>query len=141
MATKTTKGRARSAPNLSAAVRFVDELIQLELKLDREETKLKPLRDRVTKLREDLVSLYGAARLDGLKTRHGSVSRVERRVFKISDWDEFFAYCKRKGNDDLLGRSLSGEAIKARLSDGKVVPGVAQVTLESIRINKTKARR
>jgi hypothetical protein len=142
MATKkTTKKRAAPKPKVDEMVAHVDTLIKLELKLERERAKLKPMEEEVKKLRDDLIALYGVSKLDGIKTKLGSCSKVERTVYQVEDWDAYFAFARKASNQDLLQRGVSQAAVRDRLADGKTVPGVKPMVIESIRINKSAARK
>jgi len=140
-AKKATKKRAKPKAKVEDMVTHVDQLIKMELKLERERGKLKPLEEEVKKLRDDLIALYGVSKLDGIKTKLGSCSKVERTVYKVADWDAFFAYARRTKNQDLLQQGVTQAAVRDRLENGQTVPGVEPMQVESIRINKTAARK
>ncbi len=72
------------------------------------------------------------------KATHAQGSIVKRTVFSVEDWDEFFQFAKRKGNEDLFQKSCSSTAIREREEDGIKVPGIKKFTKVSISVTKLR---
>lgn len=111
------------------------------------------LRERRLKLQEQIKELkereeelegriFHALREAGVTSARGSkatVSIKREEVPTIEDFDAFFAYAKRKGNSDLLPKRVSTTAWRARMQEGKTVPGVKGFTRVSLQVTKTRS--
>ncbi len=96
------------------------------------EAVVSELADQERKMREDVLGLMGTNKTVGNEKL--TVTKTQSTVYKIEDWEAVFAYAKRKGNDDIVQRRVSTEAIKARFERGVEVPGVEAIKVESLRV-------
>ena len=72
----------------------------------------------------------------GVAGKLARVTVVKKEVPQVEDWDKFYAYIKKTGSFELLGRSLSAPAIKERWEAKKAVPGVKAFDVVTISLNK-----
>lgn len=142
MAAKKVPARKPATPKEKAPpvsiMRKVEELASLEYKLSVADAKLQPSRDKAVELREDLFALFGKAKLDGLKCKHGTFSIVATTYPDLEDKEALLRYAKLKGNADLLTVGLNSKAWRARLDAGKAVPGVKEGERKSLRFTPSK---
>lgn len=64
------------------------------------------------------------------------VSVVPKSVPQVTDWDEFWAKFKVARDRDLIQKRLSSTAVAARWESGKHVPGVEEIEILTLSINK-----
>lgn len=93
-------------------------------------------------VREYLMGLTTEQDIDGARgrTSGASVSITRTLVPVLKDWPTFFAFAKRKGNEDLFQNSVSSPAWRERLKDGKPVPGVEPFERVALRLNPSRSR-
>jgi hypothetical protein len=104
------------------------------------EVKLQPLAEQEKALREHLINTFKKDELNGSRGSGLVASIVTTRSPKIGDWEKFWAFAKKKGNDDLLPRSISSAAWRARVEEGRTVPGVEIFTNTGLRIGVDKKK-
>ncbi len=61
---------------------------------------------------------------------------TNKETYVVDEWDDFYAYAKRKGNEDLLQHSCASAAVKAREEEGKKVPGVRKNVYTYLSVRK-----
>lgn len=64
------------------------------------------------------------------------VSVVPKSVPQVTDWDEFWAKFRVARDRDLIQKRLSSTAVAARWEAGKNVPGVEEIEILTLSINK-----
>jgi hypothetical protein len=77
--------------------------------------------------------LQNASSIAGISAR---VSLEPRTVPTVGDWDAVFRFIKKTGKFELLQRRLSDAVVKELWDDGKKVPGVGQLEITVLSINK-----
>lgn len=102
--------------------------------------KLQPLADEEKKLREHMITSFKKTELRGANGSGLSTTILETPVPVLKDWKKFLAFCKRKGNDDLLKSSVATKAWRERIDAGKKVPGVEVFNAVSLRVTQVKAK-
>lgn len=103
------------------------------------EVKLQPLNAREKALREHIFDTF---KKDDLKGARGSgllISIATTVVPQLKDWNAFWAFAKKKGNEDLLPRSVASPAWRERYNEGKKVPGIETFTNTTMRISADKS--
>lgn len=69
----------------------------------------------------------------------GSVARVTlvpKTVPTVGDWDAVYRFVKKTGNFGLLQKRLNDALVKEYWDDGKKIPGVGQLEVTTLSINK-----
>lgn len=111
-------------------------IAKLQTDIDNLSAQLAPFQAEYGALREYMIAQFKKDDLNGAKGSGRSVSIVKSVVPQLEDWDSFFKYAKKKGNEDLLPRNVSTDAWRERVNAGKEVPGVNTFTRIGLRINK-----
>ena len=114
------------------------ELAKVRALKERAETKVTPLAEREVALRNHLLNTFKKDDLNGEKGSGLAIAIVTTKQPKVADWDAFFAFAKRKGNDDLVNRAVNSAAWRARVEEGKAVPGVEIFQNISLRVSSSK---
>ena len=114
------------------------ELAKVKALKEKAETKVQPLAERESALRNHLLSTFKKDDLNGAKGSGLAISIVTTKSPKVADWDAFLVYAKKKGNDDLLNRAVNSAAWRERTEAGKAVPGIEVFTNVSLRVSASK---
>lgn len=64
------------------------------------------------------------------------VSVVVKAVPQVKDWDAFHKYVQKNNAWDMLGKTISKEAITSRLDDKKKLPFIEMFNTVSLSVNK-----
>ena len=123
---------AKKKPELSPVDAAVERLMAAVRKRKEADAVAAQLAEVERAAREDVLALMGTTR--SLTYDAITVTRLVSTVYRIDDWDVVFAFAKRKGNDDIVQRRVSTEAIRARMERGVEVPGVTGAQVESLRV-------
>lgn len=100
--------------------------------------KIKPLAEEEAALRDHMIRTFKKDELSGVKGSGRSLSIFNVPVPVLKDWRKFFRFASKKGNDDLLNRSVNSEAWRARVDAGKSVPGVETFNRVGLRVTRIK---
>ena len=103
--------------------------------------KLKPLAEEEKALREHLINKFPKDKLKGARGSGLSLNIFPVRIPQIEDWAKFFAFAKKKGNEDLLPQSIARDAWKQRADAGKTVPGIKIFATNVLRVTKDKGEK
>ena len=133
--TKKAKAKKRPVKKVKVAnkrpgtvAKDVNQLLDLKRKLDLENAKLKPLKDKYTKLEEDVLHRYTAEELSSVKTKKGLVARTETTVPDLTDFLAFWEYAKAQNAPELFRKQVNNEAWREHVEKGQAVPGVEGFT-------------
>jgi hypothetical protein len=113
----------------------VESLVQTYLTLRKEREMLKAeYESEDSELKQDMECIEAAlldvcnkTNVNGLKTRHGSVTRQVKDRFFCTDWDNFKKFVEAEGSLDLLERRIHQRNFKEFMSERKgdgLPPGV-----------------
>jgi hypothetical protein len=147
MATKKTVPPKADAQELVTGYRpakgttlgeIIDELGRRYLKRKDADAAAEKLKKQEDVVREYLLALAHDQDINGARGSIASVAVSTADVPTVEDWDAFFAFCKKKGNDDLLQRSVSSPAWRERIKDKKAVPGTGTFQRTTLRLNMLK---
>jgi len=75
-------------------------------------------------LKEYIINTLPKTETSGVSGKVANVKVVVKDVPQVKDWDAFYKHIKKTGDFDLLSRSISKQAVEARLDAKKKVPGV-----------------
>lgn len=100
--------------------------------------RLAPYTKEEAALREHMIAAFKKDQLKGAKGSGRSLSIVTQVVPNLTDWPSFFKFASRKGNDDLLQRSVKTDAWRERVDAGKEVPGVTSFTRVGLRVDRVR---
>jgi len=114
----------------------IDKLFLMKLEIDREEVKIKKLKDKYEKVREAVYNKVSKEDLDGGKGKLAKVSLVRTESPSIEDFDKFFKFVIRNKSKDLIARKVNSKAWRERLEAGKKVPGVEKFVKITMRLSK-----
>lgn len=115
-------------------------LVKLQEMADAISIKLAPINKEEAALREHMIEAFKKDQLQGARGSGRSLSVISVAVPVLKDWKKFFRFASKKGNDDLLPRSVSSTAWRERVDNGKFVPGVESFTRVGLRVNKIKGK-
>ena len=110
------------------------ELARVRAKREAAEAKVAPLAEREAAIKAHLLDRFAKDELSSARGSGLALAVVTTKSPKVVDWDAFFAYARRKGNGDLLQRSVSSAAWRERAEAGVQVPGVDVFTNVSLRV-------
>lgn len=106
--------------DLSACIK---RLRQLKDQLEANDVKILPLSQEHAALYAYLIDHFNTKQLDGTKAHGLSLTVVPHEYPNLKDWPKFLAFALKKGNDDLLQRSVNIPAWRERQRAKKLVPG------------------
>jgi hypothetical protein len=110
------------------------ELSRVMKSIEKYEAQTAPLYAREKELREHLLNTFTKTELEGAKGSGLSVAIVRSVVPQIDNWDEFFKFAVKKGNQDLIQRSISSPAWRERVNNEVAIPGVSSFTRVALRV-------
>jgi helix-turn-helix protein len=113
----------------------VESLVETYLTLRKEREMLKAeYESKDSELKQDMEHIESAlldvcnkTNVNGLKTRHGSVTRQVKDRFFCTDWDNFKKFVEAEGSLDLLERRIHQRNFKEFMSEREgegLPPGV-----------------
>lgn len=102
--------------------------------------KVDELKAQEQELEGEIFSALKASEVTSATGSVATVSVTESEVPTLEDFDAFFAYAKRKPNQDLLPQRVSTTAWRARHAAGKTVPGVKAFKRVSLSITKKSSK-
>ena len=108
-------------------------LSELKRKQEKEREQLEV---NLKAIEEHLIATLPKSEANGVAGRKARVQIFTAAVPKVADWDKLYSHIKKTGSFDLLGRSLSKEAVWARWERKKSVPGVETFDVVKVSINK-----
>jgi hypothetical protein len=109
-------------------------------RIDGMEAQLAPVKKQESALREHMIATFAKEKLRGARGQSRSLSVVSQVVPVLEDWAAFFKFASRKGNDDLVQRSVKVDAWRERVEAGKQVPGTGSFTRVSLRVERIKEK-
>lgn len=116
-------------------------LAKLQDMQDEINIKLAPIAKEEAAIREHMIEAFKKDELNGVRGSGRSLSITSTPVPVLKDWSKFFKFAMRKGNDDLLPRSVSSTAWRERVEQGKMVPGVESFNRVGLRVNRIKGEK
>ena len=116
-------------------------LAKLQNEQDAIAAKLAPIAKEEAALRDHMLEQFKKEELNGARGSGKSLSITKINVPVLKDWKKFFKFASRKGNRDLLPRSVSTTAWRERVEAGKQVPGVEMFTKIGLRVNTIKEKK
>lgn len=116
----------------------LDRLAELRTALAALNLKVAPLAAEETALRDHLLGVMMTQGLNSVRGAGLAVARTETVVPNLADWDTFWAFAKRRGNEDLLQRAVSSPAWRARVEAGRDVPGVTAFKRVALRVSAAR---
>ena len=108
-------------------------------KLEELGAMFQPINKEVEALRAHMLDNFKKSELDGMKAYGQSLALIKTVVPTIANFGEFLKYAMKKGNEDLLQKSVNTPAWRERMNDGKQVPGVKPFDRVALRITKVQS--
>lgn len=135
MTTEKAKAALKIPATVGAAIDFLAKIRDERKAI---EAKAAELKERETRIEDELFQRFKKADLDGArgKVAQASVSRDD--VPTIADWDKFAAYVLRTKALELLQRRVGVEAVRERWAAKQTVPGVTAFTRVRLHLTKLK---
>ena len=87
-------------------------------------------------LEEHFIATLAADQSTGVQGARARVQVTTSAVPQVSDWPKFYAYIKRTGSFELLGRGLSRQAITERWEAKKEIPGMGRFLSKKVSCTK-----
>lgn len=112
-----------------------EALVETYLTIRRERENLKAsfekedaaMKEQMERIEAALLDLCNQTNTNGLKTRHGTVTRQIKDRFFCTDWDNFKKFVETNGSIDLLERRIHQRNFKEFMAERKdegLPPGV-----------------
>lgn len=115
---------------------MIDKYIRLDDAVKEVDVKLKKAKEKRTECADFILSRYVKEDIRSARGKLGQISRTERNVPSVFDWDKLCAYVKRHNAFELLQKRVTQEAYKERVDAGKKVPGVEIFTKIGLSISR-----
>lgn len=135
MAGKST-GRAKALPKTIGGC--LQRLAVLQEQLEELDARRSPIAEEETRIRDYMFESFKKDELSGAKGSGLQCSLAETTVPTLVDFKKFLSYAMKKGNEDLLQKSVNTPAWRERLEAGKKVPGVDSFKRVSLRVGKVR---
>ena len=87
-------------------------------------------------LEEHFIATLAADQSTGLQGARARVQVTTSAIPQVADWPKFYAYIKRTGSFELLGRGLSRPAITERWDAKKEIPGMGRFLAKKVSVTK-----
>lgn len=87
-------------------------------------------------LKEHLINVLPKSEASGVSGKTANVKIVTKEIPQVKNWPSFYAFVKRNGAFELLGKRLVDSAVKERWEAGEKVPGVESFTAVTVSITK-----
>ena len=127
-----------------------EALVETYFTIRREREKLKAeyesqdseLKADMEKIEATLLAVCNETNTNGLKTRHGTVTRSVKERFFCTDWDNFKKFIETDGSIDLLERRIHQKNFKEFMSERKddgLPPGVNALREYDITVRKASS--
>ena len=100
------------------------------------EAELADLVNEFKVLQEHLINTLPKSQSTGVSGVLATAKITTDQVPTVEDWDKLYAFIKKTGSFDLLGRSLSATAVKERWDAKKAVPGVGTFNVVKLSLVK-----
>lgn len=104
----------------------IQQYVQLRDKIkeldDEHKQKMKPYRETLEKLNNDLLDRLNQAGVDSMSGAHGTFYRTEKASASIADMDTFWAYVVTQGDFDLVDRKANVTAVKKHIEEHNMPP-------------------
>lgn len=114
----------------------IDQLYGMrEARLDLSK-KVDEMKSQEAALSEYITTQFEKSKIDGAKGDIATAAIKRSVSAKVEDWDKFVGYVVKNKAFDLLHRRVTVEAAKARWTEGKEIPGVSQIPVESLSVSK-----
>lgn len=114
------------------------KLAELEIELAQKMAALKPLKDKIEKMRDKQCADMVEAGISSIQTEYGRLGVTTRTVASVTDWAAFDAYAIRKKAPELYQRRVNLTALRERSDAGEMVPGVIFDVVSSLTFSKGK---
>jgi hypothetical protein len=103
------------------------------------EAQIEDIESKMALVSEQLMLLIKENNAAGLKTEHGTVSRIVQRRFWVADWDAFAEFIDKHGSIDLLERRISQNNFAAFLEENpELTPPVNADSKYVLRVTPTR---
>jgi len=118
-----------------------DALYKIKEELSALNRKIKDLEEQRGELIKHAHKQLNKAHITSVKGRYGQISKTERDIPIIEDWDAFTKYVARTKSFDMLQHRVGEAAIKARWEEGKEIPGIGVFTNVGLSITKVPTKK
>jgi hypothetical protein len=109
----------------------------------RYEAEDEELKDAMTEIESDMLSICNESNMNGFRTTHGTVTRQVKERYFCTDWDNFKKFVELEGSIDLLERRIHQKNFKEFMSEHKddgLPPGVNAMREMAITVRKATER-
>lgn len=133
------EGTAKPVPVPVKLGDAIDKLMALRNARKKLTREAKDARATESKFEDAILLKFKKSELEGArgKTAQASVSRVDYPT--ITDFAKLAAYIVKNRAVDLVQRRLSADAVRARWSDGKEIPGIGHFNKVTLHLSKAAA--
>ena len=91
-------------------------------------------------LRAHIIEVLPKSETTGVSGKLANVQVQTKVVGTVEDWDELWKYIFQTKSTDLIGKRLVQEAVDARWSENKVIPGVKSFNAIKLSLTKVKVK-
>jgi len=105
----------------------------LELLLD---SKLAPVKEKMTKIEQQLLEYFDANGITSLKTQYGTPYKTILRKVSIADTNVFFGFIHQTQNYELFQKRVNLTIYEELVNSGVEVPGVKIDSAVKLKIRK-----
>ena len=115
-----------------------DLLFDLKAKRLAQQKLVDLVADQEKLLKEYIINTLPKSQASGVAGKRARVSIEVKEVPKVTNWDKLYAHIKKTGEFELLGRSVSKDAIRERWDAKKPrqVPGVEKFPVKTVSLNQ-----
>lgn len=113
-----------------------DKLIALREKKAKLAAAVKDIEKEERALKDHLIDNLPKSDAQGVVGKKAKVMIKSKQVPSVKDWGLLYKYIKRTNSWDLLQKRPSAPAWKARVEEGKRIPGVEAFTVVDVSITK-----
>lgn len=134
MATKK-KEKVIESPTLGVQIADLSKIID---KLNGIRKLEKSISELKTQKEIEIIRALEFENAEGARTELGSVKLRRETVASVKDWVKFYSYIYKNKAFDLLQKRVGNAAYRARIDDGKKIPGVEPYLNISLAFTKSK---
>lgn len=133
-AKKPAKKAAPKKAGGSKLAKSLSQLLAFKKQLRKLEAQQAPIKKKMEDLANQVIQRYSEDDLTSVKTKGGTVTRIQQVVPQLDDFTAFFEWITKNNAPELLHKRVTQDAWRERVENGETIPGVSPFTRISLQI-------
>lgn len=125
-------------PTLSDVADLVNDYIDIRDQRRQKDKEVEELKEKEAYLKATIISSLKESGSGAVAGQRYTATIKKKSTWQPADWDLIQKYIETTGSWDLVQRRLSAPAVRERVEDGTVIPGIVEVEVEDLSFTKLK---